>query len=62
MTELNPKNSKYETKLSTRIAYGVGTLADNLSLQNFTFLGFSFYFTVVGLPVWIVSIGYIIYF
>ncbi|MFX0056897.1 MAG: MFS transporter [Candidatus Hodarchaeota archaeon] len=61
MSESKIKNSKYETKLSTRIAYGVGTLADNLSLQNFTFLGFSFYFAVVGLPVWIVSIGYIIY-
>ena len=61
MTELKTKNLKYETKLSTRIAYGFGTLADNLSLQNFTFLGFSFYFTVVGLPVWVVSIGYIIY-
>lgn len=61
MTTLNQKEKKYETSLRTRITYGFGTLADNLSLQNFTFLGFSFYFAVVGLPVWIVSIGYIIY-
>ena len=36
--------SKLETSLRTRITCSFGTLADNLSLQNFTFLGFSFYF------------------
>jgi len=52
---------KYETSLRTRIGYAFGTLSDNLALQNFLFLGFSFYFTVVGLNVWLVSLGFIIY-
>ena len=50
-----------ETTLGTRIAYANGTLADNLALQNFLFLGFSFYFAVVGLNVWLITIAYIIY-
>jgi len=56
-------NSKevIETSLGTKIAYGNGVLADNLALQNFSYLGFSFYFAVVGLPVMFVSIGYILW-
>ncbi|MHA1855262.1 MAG: MFS transporter [Promethearchaeota archaeon] len=45
----------------TKIAYSIGTLADNLAVQNFLFLGFSFYYAVIGLPVWMVTIGYVIY-
>jgi hypothetical protein len=50
-----------ETKLGTRIAYAFGTLADNLALQNFMFLGFAYYFTVAELPVWMIFVAWGIY-
>ncbi|TFG16541.1 MAG: hypothetical protein EU530_11705, partial [Promethearchaeota archaeon] len=50
-----------ETKLGTRIAYAFGTLADNLALQNFMFLGFAYYFTVADLPVWMIFVAWGIY-
>jgi GPH family glycoside/pentoside/hexuronide:cation symporter len=50
-----------ETTLGTKIAYSNGVLADNLALQNFSFLGFAFYFAVVGLPVLYISIGFILW-
>jgi len=55
------KNSATGTSQWTQIAYSLGTLADNLALQNFLFLGFSFYYAVIGLPVWMVTIGYVVY-
>lgn len=63
---LNSDNKEYserplETTLGTRVAYSHGVLADNLALQNFSFLGFAFYYAVVGLPIIYVSIGYIIW-
>lgn len=50
-----------ETKLGTRIAYAFGTLADNLALQNFMFLGFAYYFTVAKLPVWMIFFAWALY-
>jgi GPH family glycoside/pentoside/hexuronide:cation symporter len=50
-----------ETKAGTRIAYAFGTLADNLALQNFLFLGFAYYLTHVGLQAWMISVVWIMY-
>ncbi|MBN2155653.1 MAG: MFS transporter [Candidatus Lokiarchaeota archaeon] len=50
-----------ETKPLTRIAYSFGTLADNLALQNFMFLGFAYYLTHVGLQAWMISVVWIMY-
>ncbi len=50
-----------ETKGGTRIAYAFGTLADNLALQNFMFLGFAYYLTHVGLQAWMISVVWIMY-
>jgi GPH family glycoside/pentoside/hexuronide:cation symporter len=55
------KNTSKSTSQWTQIAYSLGTLADNLALQNFLFLGFSFYYAVIGLPIWMVTIGYVVY-
>ncbi|MFX0070411.1 MAG: MFS transporter, partial [Candidatus Hermodarchaeota archaeon] len=62
MNEKNEKSTQgMETTFGTRLAYAHGTLADNLALQNFLYLGFTFYFAVVGLPVLYISLGFIIY-
>lgn len=42
-------------------AYGIGQTADIAALLTFTFLVFTFYFAVVGLPVLLISIGFIIW-
>jgi GPH family glycoside/pentoside/hexuronide:cation symporter len=44
-----------------QVAYATGTFADNLALQNFSFLGFSFYFAVIGLPAPLITVAYVIY-
>ncbi|TXT58469.1 MAG: Glucuronide carrier protein [Promethearchaeota archaeon] len=60
MTEEIGKGDK-ETKFSTRVAYAHGTLADNLAVQNFLFLGFTFYYTVIGLHIVYYAAAFIIY-
>jgi GPH family glycoside/pentoside/hexuronide:cation symporter len=50
-----------ETTFGTRVAYANGTLADNLSLQSFLFLGFTFYYTTIGLNVFWYALAFIIY-
>jgi len=50
-----------KTGLGTKVAYATGTLADNLALQNFTFLGFAFYYAVMGLPILLVSLGFLLW-
>lgn len=50
-----------ETSLGTKIAYSHGTLIDTMSSMNFVFLGFTFYFAVVGLPVYYIFLGSLIY-
>ncbi len=42
-------------------AYSVGQLSDIASYQAFTFLTFTFYFAVVGIDIWLISIGFIIW-
>ena len=43
------------------VGYSFGQVADLISYQTFTFLIFTFYFTVVGLNVIYISIGFIIW-
>ncbi|MBD3193425.1 MAG: hypothetical protein GF317_00100, partial [Candidatus Lokiarchaeota archaeon] len=50
-----------ETTFGTRVAYANGTLADNLSLQSFLFLGFTFYYTVIKLNILWYALAFIIY-
>jgi Na+/melibiose symporter-like transporter len=57
----NDSKEVIETSLGTKIAYGNGVLADNLAIQNFSYLGFSFYFAVVGLTVQFFSACYILW-
>jgi GPH family glycoside/pentoside/hexuronide:cation symporter len=42
-------------------SYGIGQLSDIASYQAFTFLTFTFYFAVVGIEIWWVSLGFIIW-
>ena len=57
----NKEERGLETTFGTRVAYATGTLADNLAVQNFLFLGFTFYYVVLGLNVVYYAIAFIIY-
>jgi len=62
LKELKTENHiSLETSLKTKIAYSHGTLIDTMSSMNFVFLGFTFYFAVVGLPIYYLLIGSLIY-
>jgi GPH family glycoside/pentoside/hexuronide:cation symporter len=61
MSQKKSEEIDLETTFGTRVAYANGTLADNLSLQNFLFLGFTFYYTVIGLNVVWYALAFIIY-
>ncbi|TXT65793.1 MAG: Glucuronide carrier protein, partial [Promethearchaeota archaeon] len=54
-------NNSIQTSFGTRVAYANGTLADNLSLQSFLFLGFTFYYTVIDLNIYWYALAFIIY-
>jgi glycoside/pentoside/hexuronide:cation symporter, GPH family len=60
MTEEKSKGD-IKTSFGTRVAYAHGTLADNLAVQNFLFLGFTFYYTVLGLNIAYFAVAYVIY-
>ncbi len=58
------KNDSQDDQLispRTRIAFATGEIGDNVAYQTFTFLVFTFYFTVVKLPVLWISLGFIIW-
>ena len=46
--------------LGKRIAFAFGEVGDNTALQTFTFLIFTFYFAIVGLPVLWITTGFIL--
>ena len=48
------------TSLGRRIAYSNGPFVDTLSAITWGFLGFTFYFAVVGLPIIYITIAIII--
>jgi GPH family glycoside/pentoside/hexuronide:cation symporter len=56
----NPPHSR-ELDRKTMWAFSVGEIADQGAYQAFTFLVFTFYYTVVGLNVTWISIGFILF-
>lgn len=57
---MNAKNDdQYSNKKA--IAYSFGQIADVTAYQSFIFLIFTFYFTIIGLPVLYISIGFMIW-
>jgi len=44
-----------------RLAFACGEVGDNVALNTFTFLVFTFYFTVVGIPAPIMMLGFILW-
>ena len=47
--------------LGKRIAFAFGEVGDNTAMQTFSFLIFTFYFAVIGIPVLMISGGFIIW-
>ncbi len=50
-----------ETPKDKRIYYGIGEIGDGVAYQTFSFLIFTFYFAVVGIPLHLISTGFIIW-
>jgi len=59
MNEISMKSEK--VPLGKRIAFAFGEVGDNTAFQTFSFLIFTFYFVVVGLPILLISTGFIIW-
>lgn len=57
---MNEKKSQ-KVPLSKRIAFAFGEVGDNTALNTFSFLIFTFYFAIVGLPVLWISMGFIVW-
>ena len=56
------KNSEEESyNIKKAIAFGLAQVADVTSIQTFSFLIFTFYFTVVGIDVNLITMGFIIW-
>ncbi|TXT62478.1 MAG: conserved membrane protein of unknown function [Promethearchaeota archaeon] len=53
--------SKKKISLKNAIGYGFGQFSDTVAYQTFTFLTFTFYFSVVGLNVDFITFGFIIW-
>ncbi|MFX1434203.1 MAG: MFS transporter [Promethearchaeota archaeon] len=47
--------------LGTRLAFACGEVGDNMALNTFSFLIFTFYFAVVGIPAPIMTFGFILW-
>lgn len=47
--------------LKKRIAFAMGEVGDNTAMQTFSFLIFTFYFAIVGLPVLWITSGFILW-
>jgi len=50
-----------EISLRTKLAFACGEVGDNVALNTFTFLIFTFYFTVVRIPTPIMTFGFILW-
>jgi len=55
------ENESKRFSLGTRIAFACGEVGDNVALNTFSFLIFTFYFTVVGLPSPVMTIMFIVW-
>ena len=47
--------------LGMRLAFACGEVGDNVALNTFSFLIFTFYFTIVGIPTPIMTLGFILW-
>jgi GPH family glycoside/pentoside/hexuronide:cation symporter len=57
---MNDERSQ-KVSLGKRIAFAFGEVGDNTAMQTFSFLIFTFYFAIVGIPVLWISGGFIIW-
>jgi len=61
MSEMESVEKKKRISLRTKIAFAFGEVGDNTAMQTFSFLIFTFYFAIIGLPVLWISGGFIIW-
>jgi len=54
-------NKTQNISLKRKIAFAFGEVGDNTAMQTFTFLIFTFYFAIVGIPVLLISGGFIVW-
>jgi len=54
-------NKKKKISIINAVGYGFGQFSDTVAYQTFTFLTFTFYFSVVGLSIDFITIGFIIW-
>jgi len=57
--DIDKREKKFSYKKA--IAYSVGQISDISSYQVFTFLTFTYYFAVVGIEIWLISLGFILW-
>ena len=57
---MNERKSE-KVPLGKRIAFAMGEVGDNTAMQTFTFLIFTFYYAIVGLPVLWITGGFILW-
>ncbi|MFX1407628.1 MAG: MFS transporter, partial [Promethearchaeota archaeon] len=57
---MNDEESR-KMSLGMRLAFACGEVGDNVALNTFSFLVFTFYFTVVGIPTPIMTMGFILW-
>ena len=60
-TDTKTLKKDLEITSKTRLAFATGEIGDNVAYQTFSFLIFTFYFTVVGLSVNLIVIGFVIW-
>ncbi len=53
--------AKLEVPFGRNLAFGTGEIADQLAYQGFTFTIFTFYFSVIGLEAWKITIVFILW-
>ena len=56
------ENESRKISLGQKLAFACGEVGDNYALNTFTFLIFTFYFTVVRIPTPQMTLGFIILF
>ena len=54
-------NESRNISLKKKIAFAFGEIGDNTAMQTFTFLIFTFYFAIVGVPVLLIGGGFILW-
>lgn len=55
------ENDSRKISLRTKLAFACGEVGDNMALNTFTFLIFTFYFTVVRIPTPLMTLGFILW-